>query len=49
MLTRLKLRLGEGELFEANPKIGRVYPQRRMAEEAPLESESQFMDNFMSM
>ena len=40
MLTRLKLRLGEGELVEANPNIGRVYSQRRMAEEAPLASKS---------
>ena len=38
MLTRLKLRLGEGELVEANPEIGRVYSHRRMAEEAPLGS-----------
>lgn len=49
MLTRLKLRIGEGELVEANPKIGRVYSPRRMTEEAPLGSESQFMDNFMAM
>ena len=49
MLTRTKLKLGEGELVEANPEIGRVYPKRKMAEESPLESDSQFMDSFMTM
>ena len=49
MLTRSKLKLGEGELVDANPEIGRVYPRRIMAEEIPLESESQFMDSFMTM
>ena len=49
MLSRLKFRIGEGELLETNPEIGRVYSQRRMVEEAPLESESQFMDSFMAM
>lgn len=43
MLTRLKLKLGEGELVEANLEIGRVFSHRRMAEEAPLGSESQFI------
>jgi len=49
MLTRSKLKLREGELVEANPEIERVYPQRKMSEESPLESDSQFMDNFMTM
>ena len=49
MLTRSKLKLGEGELVEINPKIGRVYPRRKMTEEIPLESDSQFMDSFMTM
>ena len=49
MLTRSKLKLGKGELVEANPKIGRVYPKRKIAEEIPLESGSQFMDSFMTM
>ena len=49
MLTRSKLKLGEGELVEANPGVGRVYPRRRMVEQTPLESESHFMDNFMTM
>ena len=49
MLTRSNLKLGEGELVEANLEIGRVYPRRRMAEQTPWESESQFMDSFMTM
>jgi len=49
MITRSKLKLGEGELVETNPEIGRVYPRRKMAEENPLESDSQFMDSFMTM
>jgi len=49
MLTSSKLKLGEGELVEANREIGRVYPRRKMAEEIPLESDSQFMDSFMTI
>ena len=49
MITRSKLKLGEGGLVETNPEIGRVYPKRKMSEEIPLESDSQFMDNFMTM
>lgn len=49
MLTRSKLKLGEGELVETKPEIGRVYPRRKMAEKIPLESDSQFMENFMTM
>ena len=49
MLTRSKLKLGEEELVEANPEIGRVYPRRKITEENPLESDSQFMDGFMTM
>jgi len=36
MLTRSKLKLGEGELAETNPKIGRVYSRRIMSEENPF-------------
>ena len=46
MLTRLRLKLGEGELVEDNPEIGRVYYQRIMAEETPLGLESQFIESF---
>jgi len=49
MLTRLRLRQGEGELVEANPEIGRVFSQRRMANETPLGLESQFLDSFMTI
>ena len=49
MITRSKLKLGEGELVEANPEIGRVYPKRKMSEESPLDSHSQFMDNFLTI
>ena len=49
MLTRLKLRIGEEELVEANPEIGRVYSHRRMVEEAPLRSESQFIESFKTL
>ena len=47
MRSRSKLKLGEGELVEANPEIGKVYSHRRMVGEVPLESESQFMDSFI--
>ena len=49
MLIRSNLKLGEGELVEANSEIGRVYPKRKMSEENPLESDSQFMDGFLIM
>ena len=49
MLTRLKLRLREEELVEANPEIGRVYSHRRMVEEAPLGSKSQFIESFKTL
>jgi len=49
MITRSKLKLGEGELVETNPEIGRVYPRREMAEENSLESDTQFMDSFMTI
>ena len=49
MLMRSKLKLGKGELFEADTEIGRVYPRRRMPEEISMESESQFMDSLMTM
>jgi len=49
MLTRSKLKLGEGELVEANQEIGRVYQRRKMAKEVPLELDFLFMDSFMTM
>ena len=47
MLMRLRIGRGEVEFVEANPEIGRVFSQRRMADETPLRSESQFFDSFM--
>ena len=38
MLTRSKLKLGEGELVEANLEIGRVYTRRKMLEEELIEA-----------
>lgn len=49
MLTRLRLRQGEGELVDENPEIGRVFSQIRMADETPLGSESQFLDSFTTI
>ena len=49
MLTRLRLRRGDGELVEANLEIGRVFSQRRMADETSLRLESQFLDSFMTI
>ena len=49
MLTRLRLKRGGGELFEVNPEIGRVFSQRRMANETPLGLEYQFFDSFMTI
>ena len=49
MITRSKFKLGEGELVETNREIGRVYTRRKMSKEIPLESDSQFMDSFMTM
>ena len=40
MLIRSKVKLGEGELVETNPEIGRVYPKRKMSEENPMESDA---------
>ena len=49
MLTRSKLKLGEGELVETNPEIGRVYPQRTMLEEGSVGPDPQFIDSFMAI
>ena len=36
-------------MVEANPEIGRIHSERKMSEENPLESDSQFMDGFLTM
>ena len=49
MLTRSKLKLGEGELVETNPEIGRVYPHKTMSEEGPMGTDHQFIDSFLAI
>jgi len=49
MLTRSKLNQRKGEIVEANPEIGRVYPRRKMAKDIPLGSKPQFMHSVMTM
>ena len=49
MLTRSKLKLGEGELVETNPEIGRVYPQKTMSEEGSMGPDPQFMENYLAI
>jgi len=49
MLTRSKLKLGEGELVETNLEIGRVYPQNKISKESPLGLDPQFIDSFLAM
>ena len=49
MLTRSKLKLGEGELVETNPEIGRVYPQKTMSEEGSVGLDPQFIESFLAI
>jgi len=49
MLTRSKLKLGEGELIETNLEIGRVYPQKTMSEEGSMGPDPQFIDSFLAI
>ena len=49
MLTRSKLKLGEGELAETNPEIGRVYPQKTMSKEGSMGPDPQFIDSFLAI
>ena len=49
MLTRSKIKLGEGELVKTNPKIGRVYPQKTMSEEGSMGPNPQFIDSFLAI
>ena len=49
MLTRSKLKLGEGELVETNPEIGRVYPWKTMSEEGSMGPDPQFIDSFLAI
>ena len=49
MLTRSKLKLGEGELVETNPEIGRVYPRKIMSEEGSVGPDPQFIESFLAI
>ena len=49
MLTRSKLKLGEGELVETNPEIGRVYPRKTMSDEGPMGPDPQFIESFLAI
>ncbi len=49
MLTRSKLKLGEGELVETNPEIGRVYPWKTMLEEGSVGPYPQFIESFLAI
>ena len=49
MLTRSKLKLGEGELVETNPEIGRVYPRKTMSEEGSVGPDPQFIESFLAI
>ena len=49
MLTRSKLKLGEGELVKTNPEIGRVYPHKTMSEEGSVGLAPQFIDSFLAI
>ena len=49
MLTRSKLKLGEGELVETNPEIGRVYPRKTMSEEGSMGPDPHFIESFLAI
>ena len=49
MLTRSKLKLGERELVETNPEIGRVYPRKTMSEEGSMGPDPQFIESFLAI
>jgi len=49
MLTRSKLKLGEGELVETNPEIGIVYSQKTMSKEGSIGPDPQFIKSFLAI
>jgi len=49
MLTRSKLKLGEGELVENNPEIGRVYSWKTMSKEGSIGPDPQFIESFLAI
>ena len=49
MLTRSKLKLGEGELVETNPEIGRIYSRKKVSEEGYVGPDPQFIESFLAI
>ena len=49
MLTRSKLKLGEGEFVKTNPEIGSFYSQKTMSEENSMGPDPQFIDSFLAI
>jgi len=49
MLTRSKLKLGEGEVVETNPEIGRVCPRKTISEEGSVGPNPQFRESFLDI
>jgi len=49
MLTRSKLKLGEGDLVETNPEIGRVYSRKTMSEEGSMGPDPKFIESFLAI
>lgn len=49
MLTRSKLKLGEGKLVETNPEIGRVYSRKTMSKEGSVGPEPKFIESFLAI
>lgn len=49
MITRLKLKQGEGELISPKLEIGRLFRKKKIAEEGPLGSEAQLVDSFITI
>ena len=49
MLTRSKLKLGEGELVETNLEIGRVYSRKTMSEKGSMGPDPQFIESFLAI
>lgn len=49
MLIRSNLKLGEGELVETNPEIGRVYSRKTMSKEGSVGLDPQFTKSFLAI
>jgi len=49
MLTRSKLKLGEGELVGTNPEMGRIYSRKTILEEGSIRTDPQFIESFLAI